>query len=148
YGVRFSATKYFYVTEGQKKGQRWEGQWRVSRFDDVQRTYDSRVERTRYEHDWVDYFRPRYATLLGGGGLAQEYNRTLMDLQDRLPEVNTPYLEKEEVGHLTSTAKELFYTAYSHVRSLAPHVSQEIHVPPQAVNTQPNAIRAALDALI
>ena len=121
YGMLFSVTKYFYVQEGPQKGLRWEGQWRVSRFDDVQRTYDSRVARSRYESDWLDWFRDRYPTLLSGGAMTHEYDRTIMDLHDRLPEVNDPYLEKQDIGHMTQTAKTDFLAAYSRVTSLAPH---------------------------
>jgi hypothetical protein len=129
YGVRFSATKYFYVQEGPQKGRRWEGQRRVSRFDDVQRTYDSRVPRERYVHDWVDFFRGRYDALLNGGALTLEYNHSVMDLQDRLPDVNGPYLDNQPVKDLTTTTKTDFFAAYSHLASLAPHEPPEAQRP-------------------
>jgi hypothetical protein len=133
YGILFSTTKYFYVQEGQQKSLRWEGQWRVSRFDDVQRTYDSRVPRARYESDWLNWYRDRYSSLLSGGALTHEYDRTIMDLRDRLPEVNDPYLEKQDVGHLTPTAKTDFFAAYSRITSLAPH-----ELPPDIHPTNPS----------
>jgi len=140
YGVRFSATKYFFVTEGKQKGRQWEGQWRVSRFDDVQRTYDSRVPRDAYVRDWKDFFRSRYATLLSGGALTLEYNRTILDLQDRLSEVNGPYLENGQVGDLTASAKTDLYAAYSHIESLAPHEPQEAHAPTKRADALQDAI--------